>query len=102
MHLRTSLHWLIKILFIIGIIIFIYYLVKPKRILPSNKEIVRDSLIRDTLYKTKDSISTQIIYLQKTYNEKKNIIMSNDTSADLQFFTNYINHYNNSRTIKDN
>ena len=102
MHLRTSLHWLIKILFIIGIIIFICYLVKPKRILPSNKEIVRDSLIRDTLYKTKDSISTQIIYLQKTYNEKKNIIMSNDTSADLQFFTNYINHYNNSRTIKDN
>ena len=102
MHLRTSLHWLIKILFIIGIIIFICYLVKPKRILPSNKEIVRDSLIRDTLYKTKDSISTQIIYLQKTYNEKKNIIMSNDTSADLQFFTNYINHYNNSGTTENN
>ena len=65
-------------------------------------KIIRDSLVRDTLNHTKDSLTIKIVKIRETYEDKKAIIMSNDTSADIQFFTNYINHYNNSRTIKDN
>lgn len=69
---------------------------------PTNKEIIRDSLVRDTLYHTKDSITTKIINIRESYEKEKSAIMANDTTADMQFFTDYINHYNNSRTTKNN
>lgn len=105
MQLRTVLAWLIKLFIIVGIlfiIVRIEQLSNNIQSVPSNKEIIRDSLVRDTLNHTKDSLTIKIVKIRETYEDKKAIIMSNDTSADIQFFTNYINHYNNSRTTKNN
>ena len=105
MQLRTVLSWLIKLFIIVGIIFIIVrieQLGNNIQSIPSNKEIIRDSLVRDTLNHTKDSLTIKIVKIRETYEDKKAIIMSNDTSADIQFFTNYINHYNNSGTTKNN
>lgn len=105
MRLRTVLSWLIKLFIIVGIlfiIIRIEQLNNNIQSVPSNKEIIRDSLVRDTLNHTKDSLTIKIVKIRETYEDKKAIIMSNDTSADIQFFTNYINHYNNSGTTENN
>lgn len=105
MQLRTVLSWLIKLFIIVGIlfiIIRIEQLNNNIQSIPSNKEIIRDSLVRDTLNHTKDSLTIKIVKIRETYEDKKAIIMSNDTSADIQFFTNYINHYNNSGTTENN
>ena len=105
MQLRTVLNWLIKLFIIVGIIFIIVYIRQLNnniQSIPSNKEIIRDSLVRDTLNHTKDSLTIKIVKIRETYEDKKAIIMSNDTSADIQFFTNYIDHYNNSGTTEDN
>lgn len=105
MQLRTVLAWLIKLFIIVGIlftIVRIEQLNNNIQSIPSNKEIIRDSLVRDTLNHTKDSLTIKIVKIRETYEDKKAIIMSNDTSADIQFFTNYINHYNNSGTTENN
>lgn len=105
MQLRTVLSWLIKLFIIVGIlfiIVSIEQLNNNIQSVPSNKEIIRDSLVRDTLNHTKDSLTIKIVKIRETYEDKKAIIMSNDTSADIQFFTNYINHYNNSGTTENN
>ena len=105
MQLRTVLAWLIKLFIIVGIIFIIVrieQLGNNIQSIPSNKEIIRDSLVRDTLNHTKDSLTIKIVKIRETYEDKKAIIMSNDTSADIQFFTNYINHYNNSGTTENN
>ena len=105
MQLRTVLAWLIKLFIIVGIIFIIARIEQLNnniQSIPSNKEIIRDSLVRDTLNHTKDSLTIKIGKIRETYEDKKAIIMSNDTSADIQFFTNYINHYNNSGTTENN
>lgn len=105
MQLRTVLAWLIKLFIIVGIIFIIARIEQLNnniQSIPSNKEIIRDSLARDTLNHTKDSLTIKIVKIRETYEDKKAIIMSNDTSADIQFFTNYINHYNNSGTTENN
>lgn len=105
MQLRTVLAWLIKLFIIVGIIFTIVRIEQLNnniQSVPSNKEIIRDSLVRDTLNHTKDSLTIKIVKIRETYEDKKAIIMSNDTSADIQFFTNYINHYNNSGTTENN
>ena len=105
MQLRTVLAWLIKLFIIVGIIFIIARIEQLNnniQSIPSHKEIIRDSLVRDTLNHTKDSLTIKIVKIRETYEDKKAIIMSNDTSADIQFFTNYINHYNNSGTTENN
>ena len=105
MQLRTVLSWLTKLFIIVGIIFIIVRIVQLDsniKSIPSNKEIIRDSLVRDTLNHTKDSLTIKIVKIRETYEDKKAIIMSNDTSADIQFFKNYIDHYNNSGTTEDN
>ena len=105
MQLRTVLAWLIKLFIIVGIIFIIARIEQLNnniQSIPSNKEIIRDSLVRDTLNHTKDSLTIKIVKIRETYEDKKAIIVSNDTSADIQFFTNYINHYNNSGTTENN
>lgn len=104
MQLRTVLAWLIKLFIIVGIIFIIVRIEQLNnniQSIPSNKEIIRDSLVRDTLNHTKDSLTIKIVKIRETYEDKK-AIMSNDTSANIQFFTNYINHYNNSGTTENN
>lgn len=105
MQLRTVLAWLIKLFIIVGILFIIVRIEQLNnniQSVPSNKEIIRDSLVRDTLNHTKDSLTIKIVKIRETYEDKKAIIMSNDTSADIQFFTNYIDHYNNSGTTENN
>lgn len=105
MQLRTVLSWWIKLFIIVGIIFIIIRIEQLNnniQSVPSNKEIIRDSLVRDTLNHIKDSLTIKIVKIRETYEDKKAIIMSNDTSADIQFFTNYINHYNNSGTTENN
>lgn len=104
MPLRQILIWLVKVLFVIGALCSINYLVLSKYVnnikIPTNREIIRDSLVRDTLYHTKDSLTNKIITIKESYEKEKAVIVANDTTADMQFFTSYINNY--SRTTKDN
>lgn len=106
MHSRTILSWFINAFFFVGILITVNYLVITRYVnnikVPTSTKIVKDSLVRDTLYNIKDSITSKITIVKEAYEKEKATIMANDTTADMQFFTNYINNYNNSRTIKDN
>lgn len=82
--------------FIIGLccgIILGYGVGRYNRPLANTKYIYRDKYIRDSLCIVNDSIRTKIKYLNKIYYVKKDSILVNDSSADMQFFTNYINSY---------
>lgn len=57
--------------------------------------LVKDSIFRDSIYIIKDSIIERIIYVEKNYEETVSNILSNSDSANIQFFTEYIEHYNN-------
>lgn len=86
--------------------LLIIYLLIPKKetaVSPSNvQEIVRDSIIRDSIYIVNDSIVEKIKYIDKEYDEKVSTIMSSSDSINLCFFSEYIDRYNNQRTVKDN
>lgn len=56
---------------------------------------VRDSIRIDSIFIENKEIEKQIIYLEKTFDEKVPIILSNTDSANLVIFTDYINRYNN-------
>lgn len=53
----------------------------------------KDKQKRDSLYIVNDSIQTKIKYLTKIYYVKRDSIFHNDSSADMRFFTNYIDSY---------
>lgn len=53
----------------------------------------KDKQKRDSLYIVNDSIQTKIKYLTKIYYAKRDSIFHNDSSADMRFFTNYIDSY---------
>ena len=93
---------LILIGFLIGYITG--YIVLPNRktsvVVPTT--IIKDSLVRDSIYIVNESIIKEIRYIEKEYDEKVSTIMSSSDSALLRICTEYINHYNNQRTIKDN
>ena len=77
MQLRTVLAWLIKLFIIVGIIFIIARIEQLNnniQSIPSNKEIIRDSLVRDTLNHTKDSLTIKIVKIRETYEDKKAII----------------------------
>lgn len=83
--------------------LIIIYLSVPKRDSnPNVQEIVRDSIIRDSIYIVNDSIVEKIKYIDKEYDEKVSTIMSSSDSINLCFFSEYIDRYNNRRTVKDN
>ena len=86
--------------------LIIIYLSVPKRdsnpSTPNVQEIVRDSIIRDSIYIVNDSIVEKIKYIDKEYDEKVSTIMSSSDSINLCFFSEYIDRYNNQRTVKDN
>lgn len=86
--------------------LIIIYLSIPKRdnnpSTPNVQEIVRDSIIRDSIYIVNDSIVEKIKYIDKEYDEKVSTIMSSSDSINLCFFSEYIDRYNNRRTVKDN
>ena len=86
--------------------LIIIYLSIPQRdstpITPKVQEIVRDSIIRDSIYIVNDSNVEKIKYIDKEYDEKVSTIMSSSDSINLCFFSEYIDRYNNRRTVKDN
>lgn len=83
--------------------LIIIYLSSPKKdISPNVQEVVRDSIIRDSIYIVNDSIVEKIKYIDKEYDEKVSTIMSSSDSINLCIYAEYINHYNNQRAVKDN
>ena len=86
--------------------LLIIYLLIPKKettVFPPNvQEIVRDSIIRDSIYIVNDSIVEKIKYIDKEYDEKVSTIMSSSDSINLCFFSEYIDRYNNQRATKNN
>ena len=83
--------------------LIIIYLSAPKKdITPNVQEVVMDSIIRDSIYIVNDSIVEKIKYIDKEYDEKVSTIMSSSDSINLRIYSEYINHYNNQRAVKDN
>lgn len=63
--------------------------------IPNVEVLNKDSIFRDSIYIVKDSIIERIVYVEKNYEETVNNILSNSDSANIQFFTDYIERYNN-------
>ena len=64
--------------------LIIIYLSAPKKdISPNVQEVVRDSIIRDSIYIVNDSIVEKIKYIDKEYDEKVSTIMSSSDSINL-------------------
>ena len=83
--------------------LIIIYLSAPKKdISPNVQEIIRDSVIRDSIYIVNDSIVEKIKYIDKEYDEKVSTIMSSSDSINLCIYAEYINRYNNQRAVKNN
>lgn len=90
------------IYFIFGFIVslsIIFFLREEKNTTHINepyiKEIIKDSIIRDSIYLANDSIITKIEYIEKEYNEEMSNIMSNSDSINFVIFSEYIKDYNN-------
>lgn len=63
--------------------------------IPNVDVLNKDSIFRDSIYIVKDSIIERIVYVEKNYEETVDNILSNSDSANIQFFTDYIERYNN-------
>ena len=77
--------------FIIG-----YLVQRPKT--PPNvpiKEIIRDSIIRDSIIIVNEKIKKEIVYIEKQANKDSSDIMSANDSVLLSKFSRYIEDYNN-------
>lgn len=89
---------------IIGLIAIIYFTrevpVESKED-PFENTIKQDSIVRDSIIIVIDSIKTKIVYIDNRYNEKVSDIMSSSDSVNLRLFSEYIEHYDNQRTVKD-
>jgi hypothetical protein len=59
------------------------------------KEIVRDSLIRDSIFIEIEKVRQEIVYVEKEFSEDSAAIMSADDSTLLNSFSRYIENYNN-------
>lgn len=94
--------WITKlsfvITFIIGFIVGSFVCDSPNQHI-QNVPIIDTITIRDSLYFINDSITERIIYLDKNYEEDVDNILSNSDSANLCLFTEYLNNYNNKRTV---
>lgn len=86
---------IIKAILYIGFGVIIGYYLHKDDTKIEFKEIIRDSIIRDSIYLANDSIITKIQYIEKQYDEKIDIIYNSNDSVQLQLFTKYINNYNN-------
>lgn len=100
--MQTWLKFLISniVCLIVGLIIGINLFEKdsskiPPVEIPPETTLDKDSIFRDSIYIVKDSIIERIIYVEKNYEETVDNILSNSDSANIQFFTEYIKHYNN-------
>lgn len=97
--LRSSLVTLIIICVIESITIG-YLLSNPHRttVIPPDtivKEIVRDSIIRDSIYIVNEKIKREIVYVEREFKKDSTDIMSANDSTLLSNFTRYIEDYDN-------
>lgn len=63
---------------------------------PNIETIIRDSIIRDSIYIINDSIRTEILYLEQKYDKETTAIMSSSDSVNFEFFTRYLEDYKRS------
>ena len=85
-------------LILVSIISLVIGLLIGYKLIPNKESIIykpiyKENLIRDSLYIVNDSIQTKIKYITKHYYEKRDSILSNDSTADMLFFTEYIKRY---------
>ena len=66
--------------------------VKPDVVI---KEIVRDSIIRDSIFIEIEKIKREIVYVEKQHTKDSTDIMSASDSVLLNSFSKYIDDYNN-------
>lgn len=59
------------------------------------KEIVRDSLIRDSIFIEIEKVRREIVYVEKEFTKDSTDIMSANDSTLLSSFSRYIENYNN-------
>ena len=62
---------------------------------PIRIEIVRDSIIRDSIYIVNESIKTEIKYIKEQSKKDRDDIMSANDSVLFDSFSRYIEDYNN-------
>lgn len=99
--------WTKIFLCVVGLIAIIYFTrtkevpVEPKDD-PFEDTIKQDSIIRDSIIVVIDSVKTEIVYIDKRYDEKVSNIMSSSDSVNLRLFSEYIEYYNNKRAVKNN
>lgn len=60
---------------------------------PDPQIIIKDSIIRDSIYIINDSIKLEIKYIEKEYNEEVSNIISNTDSSNLVFFTRFLEDF---------
>ena len=92
-----------KVLLIISILeaLVIGYLLFDRQRTPVNPpdvpviEIVRDSLIRDSIFIEIEKIEKQIVYIKEEFEQDSANIMSADDSMLFSSFSRYIEDYNN-------
>ena len=86
--------------FICGLLIG-YCWNEPRPIkVPDPEIIIKDSIIRDSIFIINDSIKTEIFYLEQKYDKETSTIMSSSDSVNFEFFTRYLEDYK--RTITSN
>lgn len=97
----TKNHWLVllAITCLLEALIIGYLLNKPTSPVPQPdiiiKEIVRDSLIRDSIFIEIEKVRREIVYVEKNFTEDSTNIMSTNDSILLSSFSRYIENYNN-------
>lgn len=81
---------------IIGFLIGLH--LKPQTPLNSDvviQEIVRDSIIRDSIFIEIEKIKQEIVYVEKQHTKDSTDVMSASDSVLLNSFSKYIDDYNN-------
>lgn len=92
---------ILAIICVIETIIIILLLInQPKTLMPSTpdviiKEIVRDSIVRDSIFIVNERIKKEIVYIEKQAQQDSIDIMSANDSVLYSKFSEYINNYNN-------
>lgn len=92
-----------KVLLIISVLeaLVIGYLLFDRQRTPVNPpdvpviEIVRDSLIRDSIFIENEKIEKQIVYIKEEFEQDSANIMSANDSVLFSSFSRYIEDYNN-------
>ena len=85
------------LVFVLGLLVGVWLDKKTNPVPPPQLiEIIKDSIIRDSIFIENEVIKTKIKYIEKEHDEEINDIMSNDDSTNLEFFSRYIEDYEQS------